>query len=433
MKFNDYEAVIAWIHGTLRLGIKPGLGRMEFLLKRLNNPERSNKWIHVAGTNGKGSTVTFIREILEHSGYKVGTFTSPYIETFNERICVNGHPIPDEDLVTIANLIYPITIEMKESEFGSPSEFEIITAMMFVYFAEVETIDLGVIEVGLGGRLDSTNVLTPLISVITTIGMDHMEFLGNNLAAIAKEKAGIIKASIPIISGVLQSEASEVIEMIARDRQAPLYKINKDFDIKTSTKSELRFVSRNIELPDLKLGLEGKHQYHNAALAVETVLLLAEITDFSISNQAIKSGLANAFWPGRMETISNNPLCILDGAHNPEGVQAFADNASAISGDKVILCSILGDKDHRQMLATLKSIPNAKVYLTTFDYPRAMDQEELRRTAEIHSIEAVVDWKSWLQTYWSQEELEKTLFITGSLYFISEVRHFIKNGEAKSK
>lgn len=427
MRFNDYREVIAWIHGTLRLGIKPGLNRMQFLLKRLDHPETKNQWIHVAGTNGKGSTVTFIRGILESSGYQVGTFTSPYIETFNERICINGVPISNQDLVKVGNIIYPITLEMKDSEFGEPSEFEIITAMMFIYFSKIKPIDIGVIEVGLGGRLDSTNVLIPLISVITTIGMDHMAFLGNTLQAIATEKAGIIKDSVPVVSGVIQPEAAQAIKKIADQKRAPLTIIKEDFDLVKNCEKGLTFKNSQIEITTINLGLKGLHQYHNAALALQTVFLLEERAHFEITELAIKRGLSEAFWPGRMEQVTKEPICILDGAHNPEGMQAFAENAASYDAKKIILCSILGDKDYAQMLNILKNINNTQVFLTTFDYPRALRQDQLLEVAKENDVQAVINWQNWLKEKLENGVDTEIVFVTGSLYFISEVRYFIKN------
>lgn len=229
MHFQSYTKALEWVHGTLRMGIKPGLMRMEWMLARLGNPEKRNKWVHIAGTNGKGSTLTFLRNILEQSGYKVGTFTSPYIEAFNERISVNGVPIKDEEIIVLCDRIKPLADELALTEMGHPSEFEIITVMMFLYFAEYDSIDIGLVEVGLGGRLDSTNVITPLVSVITTIGMDHMEFLGNSIQSIAMEKAGIFKKHVPIVSGVIQPEIRVLYEGKANEFESDIYQLDTHF------------------------------------------------------------------------------------------------------------------------------------------------------------------------------------------------------------
>ncbi|ECJ9437625.1 bifunctional folylpolyglutamate synthase/dihydrofolate synthase, partial [Listeria innocua] len=372
MALKSYQEALDWIHGTLRLGIKPGLARMEYIMEKLNHPEKANKWVHIAGTNGKGSTLTFIRSSLEEAGYKTGTFTSPYIETFNERISVNGIPVSDQMIVDLANRIKPIAEELEKTVYGPPSEFEIITAMMFLCFAEYEPIDIGIIEVGLGGRLDSTNVLTPLISVITTIGMDHMEFLGNSIEQIAGEKAGIIKPGIPVISGVIQKEAQEVIINNAVRNNSNVAWLNKDFFIQNRG-DEITFrTSHGDEIPDITIGLLGIHQLNNAAVAIKVLQYLNTFSSYEINQSAIKQGLKKAFWPGRMELLDVKPFIMLDGAHNPEGVKTFANSIKTYPGHKKIIVSILKDKNYQEMIALLKTIPDTEILLTTFDYPRAM-------------------------------------------------------------
>ncbi|GAF64090.1 folylpolyglutamate synthase [Bacillus sp. TS-2] len=225
------EEVIDWIHSLLSFGIKPGLKRMEWMLGTLGNPEKKSTFIHIAGTNGKGSTVSYLRNVLQSAGYSVGTFTSPYIECFEERISLNGHPISEEHLVQSAQLIRPLAEELAQTELGSPTEFEVITAIAFNYFAEMKP-DIVLMEVGLGGRLDSTNVLTPIASVITSIGHDHMHILGDTLEEIAFEKAGIIKLDIPVISGVKQKQAQEVIRKVSKQKNAALFQIEEDYGYK---------------------------------------------------------------------------------------------------------------------------------------------------------------------------------------------------------
>ncbi|MBC1409133.1 bifunctional folylpolyglutamate synthase/dihydrofolate synthase, partial [Listeria innocua] len=211
---------------------------------------------------------------IEEAGYTTGTFTSPYIETFNERISVNGKPISDDKILILANRMKPIAEELKNTIYGPPSEFEIITAMMFLYFAEYDSIDIGIIEVGLGGRLDSTNILLPLVSVITTIGMDHMEFLGNTIEEIASEKAGIIKPGTPVISGVIQSEAQEVIKAIASKNKANFAQLNQDFFIQLDGKTATFKTKHGEEIVDLVIGLDGFHQLNNASLAIKVIQYL---------------------------------------------------------------------------------------------------------------------------------------------------------------
>ncbi|HBM4073521.1 TPA: bifunctional folylpolyglutamate synthase/dihydrofolate synthase [Listeria innocua] len=424
MALKSYQEALDWIHGTLRLGIKPGLARMEYIMEKLNHPEKANKWVHIAGTNGKGSTLTFIRSSLEEAGYKTGTFTSPYIETFNERISVNGIPVSDQMIVDLANRIKPIAEELEKTVYGPPSEFEIITAMMFLCFADYEPIDIGIIEVGLGGRLDSTNVLTPLISVITTIGMDHMEFLGNSIEQIAGEKAGIIKPGIPVISGVIQKEAQEVIINNAVRNNSNVAWLNKDFFIQNRG-DEITFrTSHGDEISDITIGLLGIHQLNNAAVAIKVLQYLNTFSSYEINQSAIKQGLKKAFWPGRMELLDVKPFIMLDGAHNPEGVKTFANSIKTYPGHKKIIVSILKDKNYQEMIALLKTIPDTEILLTTFDYPRAMSDYEVTQIGTIEGISTNPNWKQALDDI-KEIKNDTKFFVTGSLYFISEVRKYL--------
>ncbi|ECX4530763.1 TPA: bifunctional folylpolyglutamate synthase/dihydrofolate synthase [Listeria innocua] len=424
MALKSYQEALDWIHGTLRLGIKPGLARMEYIMEKLNHPEKANKWVHIAGTNGKGSTLTFIRSSLEEAGYKTGTFTSPYIETFNERISVNGIPVSDQMIVDLANRIKPIAEELEKTVYGPPSEFEIITAMMFLCFAEYESIDIGIIEVGLGGRLDSTNVLTPLISVITTIGMDHMEFLGNSIEQIAGEKAGIIKPGIPVISGVIQKEAQEVIINNAVRNNSNLAWLNKDFFIQNRDDEITYRTSHGDEIPNITIGLLGIHQLNNAAVAIKVLQYLNTFSSYEINQSAIKQGLKKAFWPGRMELLDVKPFIMVDGAHNPEGVKTFADSIRTYPGHKKIIVSILKDKNYQEMITLLKTIPDTDILLTTFDYPRAMSSNEVTQIGTVEGISTNPNWKQALDDI-KEIKNDTKFFITGSLYFISEVRKYL--------
>lgn len=424
MALKSYQEALDWIHGTLRLGIKPGLARMEYIMEKLNHPEKANKWVHIAGTNGKGSTLTFIRSSLEEAGYKTGTFTSPYIETFNERISVNGIPVSDQMIVDLANRIKPIAEELEKTVYGPPSEFEIITAMMFLCFAEYEPIDIGIIEVGLGGRLDSTNVLTPLISVITTIGMDHMEFLGNSIEQIAGEKAGIIKPGIPVISGVIQKEAQEVIINNAVRNNSNVAWLNKDFFIQNRGGEIVFRTSHEDEISDITIGLLGIHQLNNAAVAIKVLQYLNTFSSYEINQSAIKQGIKKAFWPGRMELLDVKPFIMVDGAHNPEGVKTFADSIKKYPGHKKIIVSILKDKNYQEMIALLKTIPETEILLTTFDYPRAMSAYEVTQIGTIEGISTNPNWKQALDDI-KESKNDTKFFITGSLYFISEVRKYL--------
>ncbi|MBC6315456.1 bifunctional folylpolyglutamate synthase/dihydrofolate synthase [Listeria grandensis] len=423
MLFKEYTEALEWIHGTLRMGIKPGLMRMEWMLTKLNHPEKKNKWVHIAGTNGKGSTLTFIRNVLEQSGYSVGTFTSPYIETFNERISMNGTPISDDMIVTLCNQIKPLADELDQTDLGHPSEFEIITVMMFLYFADYTAIDIGLVEVGLGGRLDSTNVIVPLVSVVTTIGMDHMEFLGDTLQSIALEKAGIFKQRVPIVSGVLQPEIRSLYKKRATEFHADIYQLDTDFHVQKEEDNRFTYCTQIDELAGIEVGLLGDHQLNNAAVAIQTLELLKE-QRFTITNKHIKKGIGKASWPGRMEKVKESPIVYLDGAHNLEGIIALVHSSKMFEGRAIkVLFTAMKDKEFTAMIGLLKEIENSKIYITTFDYPRALSRDEVERIAKSNNVVPVEYWESELNSWLNNSE--EIILITGSLYFISEIRKYM--------
>jgi dihydrofolate synthase / folylpolyglutamate synthase len=428
--FQTYNEALEWIHGRLRLGMKPGLSRMEWMMERLGNPENKVKSIHVGGTNGKGSTVTFLRSIYEAAGYTVGTFTSPYIETFNERISVNGQPVSDEIILQLANRIKPLADELDQSELGGPTEFEIITAMAFVYFGETEGIDLAIFEVGLGGRFDSTNILKPMVSIITNIGLDHVAILGNTYEEIAFEKAGIIKEGIPAITGTLQPEALKVLEEQAESRGSSLLRLGEEIVISDHDKAKRgeRFTVSSPfgRLDDLEITMIGEHQTANATLAVTAVGYLNEQGMVKANEQAIRQGLKDAFWPGRLEIVSENPFIILDGAHNTEGVQALVEELSSrFKKEQIrIVFAALKDKPLGSMIAQLEEVSSSLTFVS-FDFPRAASANELLNIGTKSTNLAVDDWKSAILHEKQKLHGNDVLVITGSLYFISEIRQYL--------
>jgi len=422
-----YEKAVGWIHSRLRLGIKPGLERMHYLLEKLGNPHEKLQTVHIGGTNGKGSTVTYLRNILQESGYSVGTFTSPYFERFNERISINGEPVSDEDLTLLVEKIKPITESMEHSEWGTPSEFEVITAMSFYYFAEMHPVDLVLYEVGLGGRLDSTNVITPMVSVITSIGLDHMQFLGSRLEDISFEKAGIIKRSVPVISGVHQKEAAEVIRKKALEMGSDLFELGVDFSVERQTlleKGERFHYTSPVQNETYELSMIGAHQINNAAIAIKVTELLSE--QHKIASPHIKAGLKKASWPGRMEALSYNPGIYIDGAHNPEGVQALVKtiNDRFINKRVTVLFSALHDKELKPMITTLEEAVEA-IGFTTFDFPRVASVEELYELSSHPDKMKVHQWRDYLPEKVQGMKEEDILLITGSLYFLSEVKPYL--------
>lgn len=425
--FSTYEEALSWIHSRLRLGIKPGLRRMEWMMEKLGHPERRIKSVHIGGTNGKGSTVTFLRSILEEAGYSVGTFTSPYFEQFNERISLNGNPVKDEDIVRLANAIYPLAAELEGTELGGPTEFEIITAMAFLYFGHVRPADIVLFEVGLGGRYDSTNIIFPVMSVITSIGLDHTAILGDTYEKIAFEKAGIIKPGTSVITAVKQEDALAVIKERAAKMKAPVYQLGSEFTI-TNHESALRgesFTLKTIfqEYAGLETGMAGQHQTENASLAVMAAELLNKYYSFIIEDQHIRDGLKSAYWPGRFEIISEDPLIVLDGAHNEEGITALTAELDKRFHDrkKSLVFAALSDKKLDKMIGKLDTVAD-KITFTEFNFPRAAAAEGLYAISSNSNKRFNKDWKKLLEVELKEIGKDRVFVITGSLYFLSEVK-----------
>lgn len=430
--FSAYEDALEWIHSRLRLGMKPGLQRMEWMMEKLGHPERRIKSVHIGGTNGKGSTVTFLRSILQEAGYSVGTFTSPYFENFNERISLNGTPIGDEDLVQLANDIYPLAVELEQTELGGPTEFEIITAMAFQYFGHVRPVDLVLFEVGLGGRYDSTNIIYPVLSIITSIGLDHTAILGDTYEKIAFEKAGIIKPGISVITAVKQEEALAVIQDKAVGLKSPVYQLGNEFTIsdhKSLVQGEF-FSLQTVfqDFRDLETGMSGKHQTENASLAVMAAELLNKFYSFFIEEKHIRAGLKTAFWPGRFEIVSHDPLVVIDGAHNEEGIDALTAELEKRFGDrsKKIVFAALADKKLDKMISKLDSAADS-ITFTEFNFPRAASAEDLYNLSKNSRKQFLTDWKEVLETELCESGKNSVLVITGSLYFLSEVKPALLN------
>lgn len=428
--FTTYKEALNWIHGRLRLGIKPGLIRMQWMMERLGSPEAKLKAVHIGGTNGKGSTVTFLRSILQASGYSVGTFTSPYIEQFNERISVNGQAISDQELIKLVNIIRPLADELEDTDLGGPTEFEVITAMSFYYFAEMNQVDIVLFEVGLGGRFDSTNIISPIASVITNIGLDHTNILGNTYEEIAFEKAGIIKKATPLFTAVQHPGSLRVIEEQAKQKNAPIYRLNQEFTIdfhQPQPKGELFSVTTEFQpLANLEISMIGKHQTENAALAIITAQFLHKREEFSITEQAIRIGLKTAYWPGRFEILSEHPLVIIDGAHNDEGVTRLtAELAKRYSTHTIhVVFAALKDKKLDNMISQLDQVAN-KISFVSFDFPRAAAANDLVEFSTLENKQAVDDWKSYLPEEINALTERDLLVITGSLYFISEIKPYL--------
>ena len=373
----DYQEALAYIHAVHWQGHKPGLNRTRALLAALGDPHKGLRFVHVAGTNGKGSTAAMLDSCLRCAGYRVGLFTSPYINRFNERIQVDGVPIPDGDLVRLVEQVRPAASAMADV----PTEFELITALGMLYFAR-ERCDIVVLEVGLGGALDSTNVIDPpACAVITALGMDHVKELGPTLADIAAAKAGIIKPGSPVVSYGGAPEADRVIADAAAACGAPL--TVADFARLTLRGAGLEGQTFDYDgLTGLTLPLLARYQPRNAVVAIEALRAL-RARGWQIPDSAIRQGLAQVRWPGRFELLRRDPPFLLDGSHNAHGMRATADSLRALfPGEKfVFLVSIMADKDADEMLRLL--LPLAKGFVTvTAPSPRAIPASELAARIE---------------------------------------------------
>ena len=368
----SYEETLAYIHSVKWQGSKPGLSRTRALLSALGNPERQLRFVHIAGTNGKGSTAACIASCLQAAGWRVGLYTSPYINRFNERMQVNGVPISDEDLETLVDRIRPIANALTDS----PTEFELITALGFLYFLQMHC-DIVVLEVGLGGALDSTNVIpAPEAAVITALGLDHTAVLGDTIQDVARAKAGIIKAGAPVITYGGVPEADAVIAAVCKEQGCSLYPV--DFSQLTLLPSDLsgsRFSFGN--LSNLTLPLLGSYQPKNAAVAITTLKVLDK-QGWHISDAAIREGLRTVQWPGRFELLRTDPPFLLDGSHNPHGMRATAQSLQDRFPQQkfTFLISVMADKDVTGILTPI--LPLAKEFVTVrANLPRAMPAEEL--------------------------------------------------------
>lgn len=428
----EFNEATQWLHNRLRFGIKPGLERMNYMLSKLGHPERRLKTIHVAGTNGKGSTVTFMRHVLQEAGYVVGTFTSPYIDCFNERISVNGVPISDEDFVEVVKKVKPIVEKCEQTEYGAPTEFEVLTVIAIEYFANIVGPDITIMETGLGGKFDSTNVSYPLLTIITNIGRDHIDVLGNTITEIAEEKAGIIKSGVPVITATEIEEALQVIANTAKGKFAKLYRLGEEFTYSNVSiengKEKFTFQSYFKKYEDLEITMKGEHQVKNAATALMALEYLRLYFSFIIEEEHIRKGLLEATWKGRFEQVSEQPPIFIDGAHNPEGIEALEQTIRRYFPDKKIhlIVSAMKDKLLDEMIEKLDKIAE-KITFTQFDYPRCAQASDLWNLSTSNNKGKEENWQNAIEKEIEEicKQEDRILIITGSLYFISEVRKFL--------
>jgi dihydrofolate synthase/folylpolyglutamate synthase len=416
-----YASAVSYLYNLQKHGIKLGLETMTALVGRLGMPQTYYRALHIAGTNGKGSTAAITAAILQEAGYRVGLYTSPHLVEFRERIRVNDEMITEADVARLTDMLKSLC----EPDI-LPTFFECTTAMALQYFADRQ-VDVAVLEVGLGGRFDATNVVKPLACAITTIALDHQEYLGTTLSSVAFEKAGIIKRKVPVIVGRVSDDAARTIEQVAVEHAAPLIRFGEDFDVVGQTPARFAFTGRLVRYDDLSCPLQGAHQLDNAACAL-ALLGAASATGMAIGERAVHEGLKNVHWEGRLEVVSQHPLTVLDGAHNPAAAAAVASYLREFRlshpGSRVILVlGMMRDKDHRGFFDPLKPLVD-EVVLTQADLPRSASVEELR--AALNGIwprpflKAILsDALGYAKKIARPEDL---ICVTGSLMLIGDVK-----------
>ena len=408
-----------WLHSRIGLNFRSGLGRMQRAVDLLGNPEQSYPIIHVTGTNGKGSTIAFMRELFARHGKKVGTFTSPHIISIHDRICINGEPISDEDFIRLADQVKAMEQRLLETN-NQLSFFELLTLIALLYFREQE-VELVLLEVGIGGLLDTTNIVTGEIAIITSIGLDHQETLGDSLVAIAEQKAGIFKPGKSAVIANLAQEAQLVCQRTATDLGVSLYQADQDFSFRNGN-----FSSSLADFNHLILGLEGAYQEENAALALQAFLLFMAQRDEKVDQEAVRAALQATKWAGRLEAITEH--IYLDGAHNLPALERlveFIQEKIQQGYQPQILFGALKRKDYSGMLTYLtEHLPDVVLYVTSFDYQGSLEEQDL---GDYTSIASYRDFIDNLEASAQEKDL---LFVTGSLYFISEVRACIMASES---
>lgn len=434
----NYEEALEYIHSTYQFGSKLGLDNISTLLKKLGSPEKTLKVIHVAGTNGKGSVCSMLQSVLTEAGYKTGLYTSPYIQRFNERIRIGEEMISDADLADMTAEVKVSVDAMLAEGLTHPTEFEVVTAIGFLYFAR-EKVDILVLEVGLGGSGDSTNVIDqPLAAVITPVDYDHMEYLGNTLAAIAGEKAGIIKAHCPVVVGKQEMEALGVIEEKAEVLEAPLLRgIAEELEVHESSLHGQVFsaVLDGRRYDRINVSLPGLHQVDNCLIALMVLQVLEENQQLSIPEEALRKGLETVRWMGRLEILQQAPLFILDGAHNLAGARTLAKSIHMLLPEQsvTLLTGMMADKDVRGFLRIILPYVH-RVVVTKPDNPRAMDPDKLGGLIEDtfgQQLEKVViepDIEKAVEEALALTPEQGAIICAGSLYMLGSVRRWVLEG-----
>ncbi|MGN6732734.1 MAG: bifunctional folylpolyglutamate synthase/dihydrofolate synthase [Candidatus Binatia bacterium] len=403
------------------------LDRMSQALALFNHPENQFPSLHIAGTNGKGSTAALLHNILRQAGYRTALYTSPHLESFTERIRIGQEEIAQTEVVSLADEIWQRTAAANLPL----TFFEFITVMAFVYFAR-NRVDVAVIEVGLGGRLDATNLVTPLVSLITTISKDHEAYLGPDELSIAREKGGIIKPNIPVVCGRMSEPVVKLLREIAQAVDSPAYFLGTAFSFLLKNERLFDYIGIKQNLSDLAVALRGRHQLANAALALAALELVSK--HFPVSEATLRRGLETVRWPGRLEVMSERPLVILDGAHNPEGVHALADELLGLrQGRKIrLLFATMADKEWQLMLATLAKLADEMIF-TRVAMERSADPELLAKTIPILVPNRVIqDSQTAFAALLDSAQPDDIVVVAGSLYLLGEVRPLLAKASARA-
>lgn len=396
--------------------------RINALLAELGHPERQQRYVHVTGTNGKGSVANAIAHILEASGLTVGLFTSPFIMRFNERFMRDHVPLADDQLAAAATVTRAALERLQAQTAGFVvTEFEFITAMALWVFRQAK-VDVAVIEVGIGGKEDSTNVITPQVSVITSVGLDHQALLGNTLTSIATHKAGVIKSGIPVVTGALPPEAETVVADQVTATGSSWWQCGRDFTVSSGRVFDwgqhFDYQDEAGKMPDIEVPLVGTYQPGNMAVAIRAAKAYATAVAWPLSTREIRQGLAASVWPGRMEKISTEPLIILDGAHNPQGVHALLQTMTQLFGQQevTVIAGVLKDKDVTTMVDALGRGPHRLWVVPVPGTPRATAVQDYPAT-----VRHFAQWQEALAAH-LQTHADEPLVVTGSLYLVAAVR-----------
>lgn len=422
MKFNNATEFIKWVESQKRFSKKESLDKMHYLMKLFDNPQNKFKSIHITGTNGKGSTVAMLRSILMDKGLNVATFTSPYITVFNERIGFNGYNISNEDLIKYANQILEKYDQIEKDGYEPLTFFEFITVLAFIYFSNIKDLDVAVIEVGMGGRLDCTNVITPVLSMLTNVALDHMQVLGDTLDKILVEKLGIVKNNVGIAIGVKDESLRNIANNYVKEHNSFVkYSSINDLTIKKCDTNLSIFDYKNYS--NIELGLIGYHQIENAILVIEAFEIIKDI--FNLSKDNLYNGLRNVKWQGRLEVVSKEPYILVDGGHNIDGLTRICEFVKTLNyKNKRAVISISHDKELTEMIKLIDDTFD-EIIFTKYAYARSADVDVIYEMSN-HQNKKKTENVEEAINYVYNNKTDFTIFV-GSLYLVSEVRDIILN------